>query len=212
MTAREEERKRLRRDLHDGVGPSLAAILLKLQAAQSRRDDAERDAMLDRDPRGDQEQPSRRCAGSSTTCARRRSTRSAWSARSASAPRRCRPTPWSSRSHGPDQLPPLPAAVEVAAFRIASEAMTNVAKHSGATRCRVDARAGRDARAHRVRQRPRQLPGPTGPGVGWTSMTERAAELGGSCTISSRREGGLVVRAVLPLTQHGSVPALKVAP
>jgi signal transduction histidine kinase len=39
-------------------------------------------------------------------------------------------------------------------------------------------------------------------GVGWTSMTERAAELGGSCTISSRAEGGLVVRAVLPLAAN----------
>src|SRR5215212_7075288 len=38
---------------------------------------------------------------------------------------------------GPDGIPPLAAAVEVAAVRIASEAMTNVARHSGATRCRV---------------------------------------------------------------------------
>ena len=46
VTAREEERKRLRRDLHDGVGPSLAAILLKLEAAQSRRRGIERNALL----------------------------------------------------------------------------------------------------------------------------------------------------------------------
>ncbi len=39
---------------------------------------------------------------------------------------------------GPDSLPPVPAAVEVAAYRIASEAMTNVAKHSGASRCTID--------------------------------------------------------------------------
>jgi signal transduction histidine kinase len=37
------------------------------------------------------------------------------------------------------------------------------------------------------------------PGVGWTSMRERAAELGGSCTITTRPEGGTVVRAVIPL-------------
>jgi two-component system, NarL family, sensor kinase len=36
-------------------------------------------------------------------------------------------------------------------------------------------------------------------GVGWTSMRERAAELGGSCTITRRPEGGTLVRAVLPL-------------
>ena len=64
------------------------------------------------------------------------------------------------------------------------------------------------------RQRPRQPAGATAHGVGWTSMRERAAELGGSCTISSRREGGLVVRAVLPLALAGtaSLPALEAAP
>jgi signal transduction histidine kinase len=46
VTAREEERKRLRRELHDGVGPSLAAILLKLEAARSREDAAARDVLL----------------------------------------------------------------------------------------------------------------------------------------------------------------------
>lgn len=46
VTAREEERKRLRRDLHDGVGPSLAAIVLKLDAAQFRRDEVKRNALL----------------------------------------------------------------------------------------------------------------------------------------------------------------------
>src|SRR6266508_6208876 len=44
-------------------------------------------------------------------------------------------------------------------------------------------------------------------GVGWTSMRERAAELGGSCTITSRPEGGLVVRAVLPLSDDEPVEA-----
>ena len=46
VTAREEERKRLRRELHDGVGPSLAAILMKLEAARSRKDGTARDALL----------------------------------------------------------------------------------------------------------------------------------------------------------------------
>ena len=54
--------------------------------------------------------------------------------RAASAVRR----PHDRGAPGPDLMPPLPAAVEVAAFRIASEAMTNVARHAGATRCRVD--------------------------------------------------------------------------
>ena len=100
--------------------------------------------------------------------------------------------------YGPDQLPPLPAAVEVAAFRIASEAMTNVARHSGASRCRVDLELDVTL-GLTVSDNGRGSARPVGGGVGWTSMTERAAQLGGSCTISSRSDGGLVVRAVLPL-------------
>ena len=105
---------------------------------------------------------------------------------------------------GPDSLPPVPAAVEVAAYRIASEAMTNVAKHSGASRCTID--IGIDGTLEvTVTDNGRGSPRPIGHGVGWTSMTDRASELGGSCTISSRVEGGLVVRAVLPLGEDVDV-------
>jgi two-component system NarL family sensor kinase len=99
---------------------------------------------------------------------------------------------------GPDSLPDLPAAVEVAAFRIAAEAVTNVVRHSGASRCRVAIELD-GAFAITVTDNGRGAGLNTGQGIGWTSMRQRAAELGGSCTISSRAEGGLVVRAVLPL-------------
>ena len=46
---------------------------------------------------------------------------------------------------------------------------------------------------------------PAGNGVGWTSMTERAAELGGTCRISARPAGGVVVRALLPLREDAGV-------
>ncbi len=97
-------------------------------------------------------------------------------------------------------LPSLPAAVEVAAFRITSEAMNNAARHSGASRCVVDLELD-ESLSVTVSDNGRGSAPSTrhGVGVGWTSMAERAAELGGSCTISSRLEGGLVVRAVLPL-------------
>src|SRR5262249_28495556 len=98
----------------------------------------------------------------------------------------------------PDALPPLPAAVEVAAFRIASEAMTNVARHSAARRCLVglplDERLAVDVAANGPADgRPLRN------GVGSVTMAERADELGGACTIAPRPGGGLVVRAILPL-------------
>ena len=108
---------------------------------------------------------------------------------------------------GPAALPALPAAVEVAGYRIATEALTNVVRHSGATRCLV-AIAVNGAFEVTVSDNGRSRLG-TIPGVGWTSMRERAAELGGSCTITTRPEGGTVVRAVIPLPseQPAGLPA-----
>jgi signal transduction histidine kinase len=110
------------------------------------------------------------------------------------------------RVDGPHELPPLAAAVEVAAFRIASEAMTNVAKHSSASACTVEITVD-GALELRVTDNGQGTARTTGTGVGWTSMTERAAELGGSCTITSRAERGLEVRALLPLLQDADVEA-----
>jgi signal transduction histidine kinase len=100
----------------------------------------------------------------------------------------------------PESLPPLPAAVEVATYHIAQEAMTNVVRHAEARNCSVrialDEEAGTlsvniddDGRGigegHRV-------------GVGLHSMRERAEELGGTCTVGSLVRGGTLVRAKLP--------------
>lgn len=196
VSAREEERKRLRRELHDGVGPSLAAILLKLEAARSRQDAASRNALLTeiKDETKAAITEVRRAVDELRPPAiDELGLAGAIGQRAASlttgdlmfemclAP----------------NLPLLPAASEVAAFRIASEAMTNVARHSGATRCRVELWCDRwleltvsDNGGGADRSSPH--------GVGWTSMVERAAELGGTCTIGPRVDGGLVVHAVLP--------------
>jgi two-component system, NarL family, sensor kinase len=197
ISAREEERKRLRRDLHDGVGPSLAAIVLKLNAVQTRKGEGDRNALLAEIREEAQEtiREVRRLVDDLRPAAidevglvgaiRQRAAALSTQALAYDVT-------------GPDALPPLPAAVEVAAFRIASEGMTNAAKHSDASRCAVlvelDSTLGIT-----VSDNGRGSAGPVGSGVGWTSMTERAAELGGSCTISTRAGGGLVVRAVLPL-------------
>lgn len=196
VTAREEERRRLRRDLHDGLGPSLAAVVLTLDSARGRTD-AERDALLDetvaevkaaisevrrlvddlRPPAIDEVglvQAIRQRAGSLHNDV-------------------------SFEVRGPAMPPALPAAVEVAAFRIASEAMTNVARHSGATWCRVDVVADADGGDLWVTVTDNGHGAVTSDGVGLTSMRERAAELGGTLSVSTCAEGGLEVRARLPL-------------
>jgi two-component system, NarL family, sensor kinase len=204
VAGREEERRRLRRDLHDGVGPSLAAIVLMLNATQSRTDADERNSLIDetrdevkaaiaevRRLVDDLRPPAIDEVGLLDAIRQRASSLSG---------------DVTFEVTGPDGLPPLPAAVEVAAFRIASEAMTNVARHSGATRCRVGVEVDGSFELT-VSDNGHGTDRTTTRGMGWTSMRERAAELGGSCTISSRPEGGLVVRAVLPLSEDEPVEA-----
>jgi two-component system NarL family sensor kinase len=94
-------------------------------------------------------------------------------------------------------LPPLPAAVEVAAYRIATEALTNVVRHSGGHHAAVLLCA--DPGALRVAVTDDGPPdGGWRPGVGLRSIAERAAELGGSCEAGPTSSGGRVA-AVLPL-------------
>ena len=200
IAGREEERRRLRRDLHDGLGPTLAATVLKLQAAQSRTDAHERDSLI---------AETREEVKEAITEVRRlvddlrppaidevgllEAIRQRASALSGAVTFDVTGSDALAARHAP-----LPAAVEVAAFRIASEAMTNVVRHSGATRCIVSVELNGSFQLT-VTDNGHGANRTTSHGVGWTSMRERAAELGGSCTITSQPNGGLIVRAVLPL-------------
>ncbi|MEZ4710158.1 MAG: ATP-binding protein [Caldilineaceae bacterium] len=104
----------------------------------------------------------------------------------------------------PEPLPPLPAAVEVAAYRIALEAVTNVIRHAQARTCRVrfviDANQQPSTLVVTVTDDGVGLPANLHSGVGLSSLRERAAELGGSCTIGSNPGGGAQVSAVLPFS------------
>jgi signal transduction histidine kinase len=201
VTAREEERRRLRRDLHDGLGPALAGVTLGLHAARAtlQRDTtrAERlladleaqvqDAVNDirrlvyglRPPALDevglvralQQQASRMESGAGEFIVE------------IDAP--------------PDGLPGLPAAVEVAAYRIATEAMTNASRHALARVCRIALTLNGGLEV-RVSDNGTGLPEGAVAGVGLTSMQERAAELGGSLSIESSGSGTTIV-ALLPL-------------
>ena len=103
----------------------------------------------------------------------------------------------------PDDLQPLPAAVEVAAYRIATEALTNVLRHAQARHC-TNWLCLADALYLAVDDDGVGLPDGYRPGVGMASMCERAEELGGGCRIERRAEGGTRLIARLPVSDLGA--------
>ena len=99
---------------------------------------------------------------------------------------------------GPVPAPELPAAVEVAAYRIAVEAMTNISRHANAVAATVKISVDGALRLE-ITDDGDGLPDAFRAGVGISSMRERAAELGGHCTVESQLPRGTRVRATIPL-------------
>lgn len=99
----------------------------------------------------------------------------------------------------PEDLPPLPAAVEVATYWIAHEAMTNVARHAGASECVVRIALEDDTLSLDVTDNGRGVGAECGTGVGLHSMRERAEELGGECAVEPVPTGGTRVSVRLPV-------------
>jgi signal transduction histidine kinase len=202
VASREDERRRLRRDLHDGLGPTLAAIGLK--AGLAVRDvppgsaasellaeiSAEATASL-ADVRRLVEalRPPALDELGLTGAVRSRATTLAGEVAIEVV----------GEAVGEDAPATLPAAVETAAYRIAVEAMTNVVRHSGATRCTVVIAHSDGAVEVTVSDDGRGLDPRRAAGVGLRSMSERAAEVGGEWSIGSLPEGGTRVRARLPI-------------
>ena len=98
----------------------------------------------------------------------------------------------------PAPFPSLPAAVEVAAYRIVQEALKNAVEHGKAKNCVVSL-ALENGLCLTVRDDGLGLPKMVSPGVGLFSMRERAEELGGVCTLRPRPGGGTAVEVSLPL-------------
>ena len=222
VAAREEERRRLRRDLHDGLGPLLAAMTLRLDAAANLvgRDVAAADELL-AGLVGDVRQVRfdiRRLVDDLRPAALddlglagaiRDGVGRVAGAEGPDRPsghdragRAGDPTGLVVSLELPDRLPALPAAVEVAAYRIALEAVTNVVRHAAARTCRVRLELAENAGPAlvlAVEDDGRGLPPDLRAGVGLVSMQERATELGGRCTIEPGSAGGTRVQAWLPL-------------
>jgi signal transduction histidine kinase len=199
VTAREEERRRLRRDLHDGLGPALATLSFKAEAARdlARQQPTETETLLD--------EVIAQAHGAISDIRRL-----VYDLRPPAlddlgligAIRAQIPHHMSGDLNivvdAPASLPPLPAATEVAAYRIVQEALTNILRHADAHQSRVSLRLTEDALHVEITDDGVGLAADRPLGVGSISMRERAEELGGSCVVESLPSGGARVWASLP--------------
>ncbi|GGJ39114.1 sensor histidine kinase [Deinococcus roseus] len=205
VRAGEAERKRLRRDLHDGLGPALAGLSLKLEASRLQlqhapdkleqtlkqlKDDSQ-ELILDvrrlvhdlRPPRLDD---------------------LGLRAALLELLERCAEHGMHTQHHLPEVFPALGAALEVALYRITQEALTNVMKHAQASGCSLCLQMDEKALMLEVRDDGVGLPGTRTAGVGTHSMRERAEALSGSLRWE-RLNPGTALIAVFPLDPTGAL-------
>ena len=90
--------------------------------------------------------------------------------------------------------------LEHAGYRIVGEALTNVARHSGATRCAIAVHAA-EALWITVTDDGRGFDASSTRGIGLWSMEQRVAELGGTFEIALGTDGGAEVRVRIPVSQ-----------
>lgn len=198
VTAREEERRRIRRDLHDGLGPALSGLVFQLESAR---------LLLDRDPGTARERVEATTAELREVVADVR--RLVHDLRPPAlddrgldgAVRQLAERVPGVAVDVVSRIPEgLPAAAEVAAYRIVAEALTNVARHARASRCTVSLCAEDGWLVVEVADDGTGIGPDVEVGVGLASLRERAAELGGRSEVRCPPAGGTLVRAALPLT------------
>jgi signal transduction histidine kinase len=210
VTAREEERRRLRRDLHDGLGSVLASLNWRAGAIRSllSRDPVAADTLIVEQQQTIQAaiadirrlvydlRPPALDELGLVGAIRERAAQQTMPAERDGAP--------GLRIDvvAPDHLSALPAAVEVAAYRIVQEALANVTHHAHAHRCSICLECSQETLQIEVTDDGTGLPAGYHAGVGLLSMRERAEELGGTCEISQAPGGGMRVRACFALSKE----------
>ncbi len=202
VITREEERRRIRNDLHDGLAPTLSALQIQLSAIRSlmREHPDQAEAIITEmreELRGataeirqlvyDLRPPRLDDLGLVGALKSTRTQHQSLQLEVAA----------------PDPLPGLSAAVEVAVYRIASEAIHNVVKHAQATACEVQIEVRNDSLVLRVIDNGKGISGSDPEGVGLRSMRERALELGGNLTVEPHEPAGTCLTAQIPLSPNG---------
>jgi len=203
VTAREEERRRLRRDLHDGLGPTLASLSMKLDAAQT--------LVLDDPPVGVALLAEIQAELKATIGKVRRLVYALRppvldqfglvGAIREHTLRAIQGGELRMEVEAPEYLPALPAAIEVATYYIVVAAISNTVDHARAQHCSIRLTLT-DALEVEIVDDGCGLPTQVHFGVGLHSMRERAAELGGTCVIEAAHPSGTRVWAHLPLTKE----------
>ena len=200
VLAREDERRRLRRDLHDGVGSALAGLTFQAEAIRN---------LLHEDPAAAEAAVSRLCGGIRRTVGDVRRVVDGLRPPSLDelglagsladlGDRLGREAPIVVHVDVAADLPALPAAVEVAAYRVAQEALTNVVRHARAARCRLSLDHDGCDLVLEVSDDGAGTATPRPGGTGLHGMAERAAELGGTLLVDGRPGRGSLVVLRLP--------------
>lgn len=202
VTAREEERRRLRRELHDGLQPALAGIALGLEAVGNLVGDAATAGQLLA-----RLQAELQAAGSDLRHIIYDLRPPALDELGLVGALRQQAIRFNLDPDGievvitaPPELRGLPAAVEVAAYRIGQEALENVRKHARARTCEVSVSLDDSHLQLEVHDDGEGVDPESTWGVGMVTMRERAAELGGSFGVEPEAGGGTRIRAILPVS------------
>jgi signal transduction histidine kinase len=213
VTAREEERHRLRRDLHDGIGPTMAGLTLKLDAARDmvssglesgKREELEDAVQLLNELKTQTQETVQNIRHIAHTL-RPPSLDVLGLVPALQAHFGQAGTPRNlniQMTTTPHNFPRLSAAIEVAAYHIVLEAVTNVIQHAQAERCEVSLALENGHLKTDIKDDGIGLPKARNHGIGLDSMRERAEELGGRFELSSSQHGTQVC-AEIPITPAG---------
>lgn len=200
VIGREEERRRIRNDLHDGLGPTLSSMQLQLGTLRNLiRQEPEKAEAIAAELRTDLRQATAEIR--QLVYDLRPPLLDELGLIEAIKSLCPEGAPFTLTVSAPESMPAMPAALEVALYRIAGEAIHNVVRHAQATRCTVDLSLGAEALTLHIRDNGLSQPTLTPTGVGIRSMQERAAELGGTLTVQPAPPGGVEVLAHFPLNR-----------